>query len=78
MSDAALLKSYINAAEAALGGLNVLVNNPSGFGRTDDEDGWQKSIDVDLLATLRGSWQAIQCSRRTAAARLFIFQRYPL
>ena len=59
VADAASLESYINAAEADLGGLNVLVNNPSGFGRTDDEDGWQKSIDVDLMATLRGSWQAI-------------------
>jgi 3-oxoacyl-[acyl-carrier protein] reductase len=59
VADEASLASYINAAEAALGGLNVLVNNPSGFGRTDDEDGWRKSIDVDLMATLRGSWQAI-------------------
>ena len=42
VADAASLESYINAAEAALGGLNVLVNNPSGFGRTDDEDGWQR------------------------------------
>ena len=59
VADASSLESYINTAEQALGGLNVLVNNPSGFGRTDDEDGWQKSIDVDLMATLRGSWQAI-------------------
>lgn len=59
VADATSLESYVNAAEAALGGLHVLVNNPSGFGRTDDEDGWQKSIDVDLMATLRGSWQAI-------------------
>ncbi len=59
VADADSLKSYIDEAEAALGRLNVLVNNPSGFGRTDDEDGWQKSIDVDLMATLRGSWQAI-------------------
>ena len=59
VGDAASLESYINTAEAALGGLGVLVNNPSGFGRTDDEDGWRKSIDVDLMATLRGSWQAI-------------------
>ena len=39
VADASSLESYINTAEQALGGLNVLVNNPSGFGRTDDEDG---------------------------------------
>ena len=58
VADAAALETYINLAMSALGELHVLINNPSGFGRTDDEDGWRKSIDVDLMAILRGSWQA--------------------
>jgi len=58
VADAAALESYINLAMSVLGELHVLINNPSGFGRTDDEDGWRKSIDVDLMAILRGSWQA--------------------
>ena len=58
VSDADALKRYLSAACEALGTLNVLVNNPSGFGRGDDEEGWQKSIDVDLMASVRGSWQA--------------------
>ena len=70
VADASSLESYINTAEQALGGLNVLVNNPSGFGRTDDEDGWQKSIDVDLMATLRGSWQAIPMLERSGGGAI--------
>ena len=58
VADAVALESYINLALSVLGELHVLINNPSGFGRTDDEDGWRKSIDVDLMAILRGSWQA--------------------
>ena len=44
---------YIAAAAEALGGIDVLVCNASGFGTTDDEAGWQRSIDVDLLGTAR-------------------------
>ena len=59
VSDPVALHDYIQAAHHALGGLNVLVNNPSGFGRTDDEAGWKISIDIDLMASVRGCWSAI-------------------
>ena len=59
VTDADALKSYINSAADALGGLHVLVNNPSGFGRTDDEEGWRIGLDVDVMALVRGSWAAI-------------------
>ena len=59
VSDADALVGYIEAAASALGGLNVLVNNPSGFGKTDDEEGWRLGLDVDLMALVRGSWAAV-------------------
>jgi 3-oxoacyl-[acyl-carrier protein] reductase len=59
VSDADALTAYIEAAAGALGGLNILVNNPSGFGRTDDEEGWRLGLDVDLMALVRGSWAAV-------------------
>ena len=59
VSDADALVSYIEAAASALGGLNILVNNPSGFGKTDDEEGWRLGLDVDLMALVRGSWAAV-------------------
>src|SRR4029079_16716011 len=38
-------------AADALGGIDILVCNASGFGTTDDEAGWQRSIDVALVGT---------------------------
>ena len=59
VSDPGALQEYIESAVAALDGLNILVNNPSGFGRTDDEQGWQVGLDIDLMALVRGSWAAV-------------------
>ena len=58
VADADALKAYIEAAADALGGIDGLVNNPSGFGSTDDEDGWKKSMDVDLMGVVRATWAA--------------------
>ena len=59
VSDKKNLIKYIENAVQNLGGLNIIVNNPSGFGRSDDEDGWQVGIDVDLMALVRASWTAV-------------------
>jgi len=56
VGDSAALEAYIKAAQAELGGINVLINNASAFGRSDDENGWRTGIDVDLMASVRGSW----------------------
>lgn len=58
VSDADALAAYIEAAAGALGGIDGLVNNPSGFGASDDEDGWKKSMDVDLMGVVRATWAA--------------------
>jgi 3-oxoacyl-[acyl-carrier protein] reductase len=59
LSDAAAIPRYIEKAAAALGGIDILVNNASGFGASDDEAGWAVSISVDLLATVRASRAAL-------------------
>src|SRR5437588_854392 len=43
IADGAALAGYIEAAAAALGGIDILVCNASGFGTTDDEAGWQRA-----------------------------------
>ena len=53
LADEAAVPRYIEEAAAALGGIDILVNNASGFGATDDENGWAVSISVDLMATVR-------------------------
>ena len=59
LADADAIADYVPAAAAALGGLDVLVNNASGFGQTDDEAGWAASLAVDVMAVVRGSHAAI-------------------
>jgi len=55
---------YIAEAAGALGGIDILVNNASGFGMSDDETGWEASIAVDLMATVRASHAAIPFMER--------------
>jgi 3-oxoacyl-[acyl-carrier protein] reductase len=59
LADAGAIGSYVPAATAALGGLDVLVNNASGFGMSDDEEGWAASLSVDVMAVVRGTRAAI-------------------
>jgi 3-oxoacyl-[acyl-carrier protein] reductase len=59
LADAAAVAGYIEEAAAALGGIDILVNNASGFGTNDDEAGWAVSISVDLMATVRASRAAL-------------------
>jgi len=53
LADAAAVARYVEEAAAALGGIDILVNNASGFGASDDETGWAVSVSVDLMATVR-------------------------
>src|SRR5262245_42726005 len=58
LADGAQIDRYVDEAAAALGGLDVLVNNASGFGMTNTEESWEASLAVDLLATVRASRKA--------------------
>lgn len=55
LANAADIDAYIPAAAAALGGIDVLINNASGFGVGNDETAWKVGFDVDLMATVRAS-----------------------
>jgi NAD(P)-dependent dehydrogenase (short-subunit alcohol dehydrogenase family) len=59
LADKDAIATYIAAAADRLGGIDILVNNASGFGASDDEAGWTKSIDIDVMATVRASRAAI-------------------
>jgi 3-oxoacyl-[acyl-carrier protein] reductase len=58
LADKDAIATYIAAAADSLGGIDVLVNNASGFGASDDETGWAKGLSVDLMATVRASQAA--------------------
>lgn len=70
LGDAGAVAGYIAEAASALGGIDVLVNNASGFGVTNDEAGWAASISVDLMATVRASDAALPFLKQSSAAAI--------
>jgi 3-oxoacyl-[acyl-carrier protein] reductase len=64
LADGPAIGRYIAEAATALGGIDILVNNASGFGMSDDEAGWEASVAVDLMATVRASQAAIPVIER--------------
>lgn len=74
LSDPAAPDALVTAAEAAMGGLHILVNN-AGFTRDGlalrmkDED-WQAVLDVDLTAAFRLSRAALKGMLRRRAGRI--------
>jgi 3-oxoacyl-[acyl-carrier protein] reductase len=70
LADGEAVARYIAQAAEALGGIDILVNNASGFGSTDDEEGWAKSLNVDLLATVRATQAATPFLEQSDAAAI--------
>ena len=57
VGNAEALDRFLDAARAALGGVDILVNNPSGIMLADDEEAWQATVSIDLMAAVRASWK---------------------
>ncbi|MGY3038489.1 3-oxoacyl-[acyl-carrier protein] reductase [Rhodanobacter sp. TND4EL1] len=59
LADAEAINAYIASAAAALGGIDVLVNNASGYGFDESDEGWLAGFNVDLMAAVRASRAAL-------------------
>ena len=59
LADEQQVRRFVANAAEALGGIDILVNNASGFGMSDDETGWGASIAVDVMAVVRASHEAV-------------------
>jgi 3-oxoacyl-[acyl-carrier protein] reductase len=70
LADPAAIRRYINAAAEALGGIDVLVNNASGYGFSDDDDGWLAGFNVDLMAAVRASREALPYLKQSPHASI--------
>lgn len=57
------LDTFLEAAHSALGRVDILVNNPSGFSFTDDPSAWESVLNVDLMAAVRASWKVVPWMR---------------
>jgi 3-oxoacyl-[acyl-carrier protein] reductase len=62
------IEAWVAQAAEALGGIDVLVNNASGFGAGDTEAGWAVSFDVDVNAVVRASRAALPWLERASGA----------
>lgn len=49
------LEGFLGAAKKTLGGVDILVNNASGFGMSDDDAAWMAGVNVDMLAAVRAT-----------------------
>ena len=59
VADGVALKSWIAQAGATLGGIDILIANPSAFGIGASEEDWKNGFDVDLMGTVRAVQAAI-------------------
>jgi 3-oxoacyl-[acyl-carrier protein] reductase len=72
LSRAEDVRSWVDAAAEDLGGINILVNNASAFGRTDDEAGWAASVQVDLMASVRACHAALPYLERQGGSIIHV------
>jgi 3-oxoacyl-[acyl-carrier protein] reductase len=68
LADGPAVTRYVNDAGSALGGIDVLVNNASGFGLGDDEAAWSAGLAVDVMAMVRASHAALPSLEAAAAS----------
>lgn len=69
VADGPALKSWIAQAGTALGGIDILIANPSAFGIGNSEADWKNSIDVDLMGTVRAVEAAAPFLQKAAAEK---------
>ena len=55
LADAGQVGRFIAGSAKALGGIDILVNNASGYGNEEEEANWASCIAVDLMATVRAT-----------------------
>ncbi len=70
LADEQAITAYVADAAGSLGGIDILVNNATAYGMDDDEDGWAKSLGVDLLAAVRASRAALPWLRQSDHASI--------
>jgi len=70
LASAAAIEGYIANAASALGGIDVLVNNASGYGFGDNDEAWLADFNVDLMAAVRASRVALPHLEKSAHASI--------
>jgi 3-oxoacyl-[acyl-carrier protein] reductase len=59
------VRGYVREAVADLGGVDLLVNNASAFGSSDDDKGWTSSLAVDMLSIVHATQEALPALKQS-------------
>lgn len=70
LGDETQIQAWVDAAAAALGGIDALVNNASGYGNGNDEASWRAGFEIDLMAAVRANRAALPLLRRSPDAAI--------
>jgi len=70
LADPQAIATYIDAAAGALGGIDVLVNNATGYGFAEDDEGWTANFQIDLMAAVRASRLALPHLKHSGRASI--------
>jgi 3-oxoacyl-[acyl-carrier protein] reductase len=70
LGDKEAVPAYIAEAAAALGGIDILVNNASALGMGDDDEAWAAGFGVDVMATVRATRAALPHMERAGGGAI--------
>lgn len=70
LADGDATRTFVAQAIDALGGLDILVHNASGFDRDGSEEGWVRSFDVDIMAGVRAVDAALPALKASGSASI--------
>jgi len=65
LSQGEAVRGYVRDAIAALGGVDLLVNNASAFGSSDDDKGWTSSLAVDMVSIVHATQEALPALKQS-------------
>ena len=70
LADPAAIEAWIDATATTLGGIDVLVNNASGYGFSETDEAWLADFNIDLMAAVRASRCALPHLQRSPHASI--------
>ncbi|MGH8055055.1 MAG: SDR family NAD(P)-dependent oxidoreductase [Stenotrophomonas sp.] len=59
LGDPVQIQHWVDTAAEALGGIDIVINNASGYGNGNDDASWQAGFDIDLMAAVRTNRAAL-------------------
>lgn len=64
------IEHWVDGAAQAMGGMDVLVNNATGYGFREDDESWLVDFNVDLMAAVRASRLAVPYLKQSEHASI--------